>query len=713
MENRLKIEIEGDASELQKAVGQAEKSLNQLEKSQRKVQEGLKQAAQTTLNYEKQLSSLNNQLKQGTITQTQYDRASTAVIQKIAQSRENTRSYQREVQRLNQGIQRQRQVIDQAKVAVQNYVPAVQKAAVTTAQTNQQVTSLRNNIVASIAPTNVFATSLGRASTQFSQLTAKAGGASQAVKLIAGSFLGPAGIVIAITTAIGLLTSFIDLQKIGENIGNLFASSQTKAANALKQLNDEVDEYISKLQGVDKATLEGEKSAQKEIATVNTLVKIIEDETLSREKRLKAVDQLQSKYPNFLGNIEKEALLSGNAASAVSDLTDALIKKATASALEGDLVDVIGRQLELQRAQKGVNEEINKQKEKEADLERQLARIRQQRSDEGFLTQGSIDQFNRLNSELAKVQSTIQSLQSEDASIADILSGGEGALNELSGELANIQAEIIGLFDSPTKDKLTQSAGKAGKEAGLDYATKFLQSLDEGLSETELARRLQRNLELETRPIIQDVKIDVPFDVEQISAADQAYIDLLASQRKVTEEAEANLQKILNQTFAQSIANVYSELGRDIADSLGIGNQAVKTFLSTVLRATPAIISAIKTQAAAQKAAAAGQIATAKGVTLANIAQGASQSAAATGPFAAFVLPALLAGGLALVSGFFKGGTGGGGASTVSSVTGASGGNIGGAFSGNSLFDGLNLTTAIRGTDLELILTRTSENNQA
>jgi len=53
--------------------------------------------------------------------------------------------------------------------------------------------------------------------------------------------------------------------------------------------------------------------------------------------RLKAVEELQSKYPSYLGNMSKEAILAGQTADAIERLNDALINKAIMQAYEEKL----------------------------------------------------------------------------------------------------------------------------------------------------------------------------------------------------------------------------------------------------------------------------------------------------------------------------------------------------------------------------------------
>jgi hypothetical protein len=119
------------------------------------------------------------------------------------------------------------------------------------------------------------------------------------------------------------------------------------------------------------------------------------------------------------------------------------------------------------------------------------------------------------------------------------------------------------------------------------------------------------------------------------------------------EEVKSNLELV---------ADAFGSLASGISASLNISNRALRGFVTTLISATPKIISAIISQSAANKAAA----------TTANIANAqqaggnaivtATEGAKALGPVGLALLPVFIAGAVALVSSAFsKVGSGGGG----------------------------------------------------
>ena len=103
-----------------------------------------------------------------------------------------------------------------------------------------------------------------------------------------------------------------------------------KTKNALTILQDANKEYADSL----KSSM---GSAGEEISKMNALVKIAGDASNSMDKRLQAVKQLQSEYPAYFGNLDKETILNGNVKNAVDGVKSAIIERAKATAIAGKI----------------------------------------------------------------------------------------------------------------------------------------------------------------------------------------------------------------------------------------------------------------------------------------------------------------------------------------------------------------------------------------
>jgi len=103
-----------------------------------------------------------------------------------------------------------------------------------------------------------------------------------------------------------------------------------KTKNALTIFQDANKEYAESL----KSSM---GSAGEEIAKMQALVKIASDTGNSMDKRLQAVKQLQSEYPLYFGNLDKETILNGNVKNAVDGVKSAIIERAKATAIAGKI----------------------------------------------------------------------------------------------------------------------------------------------------------------------------------------------------------------------------------------------------------------------------------------------------------------------------------------------------------------------------------------
>lgn len=102
----------------------------------------------------------------------------------------------------------------------------------------------------------------------------------------------------------------------------------------LSLLVSRTDEAAKKQQELADAT---NKAASTEIAKLNILKATIEDETASRDARLGALEELQKMFPDYFANLDDEKILAGELTIEYDKLTDALIRKAKADALSGEV----------------------------------------------------------------------------------------------------------------------------------------------------------------------------------------------------------------------------------------------------------------------------------------------------------------------------------------------------------------------------------------
>jgi hypothetical protein len=91
------------------------------------------------------------------------------------------------------------------------------------------------------------------------------------------------------------------------------------------------------------------KIASEELSRSKILLETAKNTNLSYEQRIKAVDELQKRYPDYLGNLSKEEILAGNTAKAENELSKALINRATAMAAINMIEENVRKRLENQK----------------------------------------------------------------------------------------------------------------------------------------------------------------------------------------------------------------------------------------------------------------------------------------------------------------------------------------------------------------------------
>ncbi|WP_195531866.1 hypothetical protein [Bacteroides finegoldii] len=96
------------------------------------------------------------------------------------------------------------------------------------------------------------------------------------------------------------------------------------------------------------AMRKGVSDTVKERTELKLLYDATQDSTRSMKERKAAVDELQRRYPNYLGNIKDEDILAGKASDSYKALTSALIENAQARAVEETMVENSKKALEYE-----------------------------------------------------------------------------------------------------------------------------------------------------------------------------------------------------------------------------------------------------------------------------------------------------------------------------------------------------------------------------
>lgn len=178
----------------------------------------------------------------------------------------------------------------------------------------------------------------------FGHLKQSTGSTGNALKALAGSIAGSGGILLAVSLVTTALTY---MAQSGLTVGDLMDKVTGKFDAQRKALTE--------------LGAEAAKTAGSEIASMKALVSASQDETLSREKRLLAVKQLQDQFPAYFGNLTKEKILNGDVSIAVDNVSKALIARARASAIAGKMGELAGERLKLEEKREQAILDIKKE----------------------------------------------------------------------------------------------------------------------------------------------------------------------------------------------------------------------------------------------------------------------------------------------------------------------------------------------------------------
>ena len=129
------------------------------------------------------------------------------------------------------------------------------------------------------------------------------------------------------------------------------------------EYNDVLKETIDLQKELSKADLKASQEGAKAATKAKTLYNISQDQNRSYEERLAVAKEMQRLYPDYLGNIDAEAIVAGKATNAYDSLTDALIRKAKAQAYLSRITEIETKKILAEEAHtKKIAEYENAQK---------------------------------------------------------------------------------------------------------------------------------------------------------------------------------------------------------------------------------------------------------------------------------------------------------------------------------------------------------------
>ncbi|ACU61362.1 hypothetical protein [Chitinophaga pinensis] len=268
----------------------------------------------------------------------------------------------------------------------------------------------------------------------FGQLQRQTGSTGAALRTLAGSVFGPAGIfTLGLSAAISLWTVYSMRQSQAK-------SKAEEAAKAIKTTGQVIKEAAATLQQYNAEALG-------EIATLNRLFEIATDDVRSRKDRVAALKELKKQTNGYLDDLKLETLQTDAARKALDEYNASLFNSALIKAYQGQLEEL---------AKVYAFNKDNADKARKALDEFDAAQIRQRkRIQNGQLTGRQIDE----------AQSKIMANEAARAKLVENTNGFINKQNQAYDEILNTGKKIADLQVKVNpfgkQDADTKSAGES------------------------------------------------------------------------------------------------------------------------------------------------------------------------------------------------------------------------------------------------------------
>lgn len=601
--NELQARITADISGLESGLKKAQKLQSDYAKSISKTQNEIAQNIQISKGYERAIEQLNNELKDGTISQKQYQKQLQRLQRDEKETAVDTANLRKELNRLKR---------DQKDLATSTSGVSKGMGQVGKSTANATPSVIEFSRVIQDAPYGIqgVANNVQQLTTNFGYLRKQAGGTIPALKAFAGSFLGPAGIVFAVSTITSLLVTYGDeLFNSANKTEDLEkkVDSLTDAFDAELRISEAIEESLT-LQGKSTEDILNQRKGLIN-AQIQGLSNLLEEQKQLLEiKKLEneRVDNLEILTQTFKGIFKAGIALAKLQFNFVSDQT---IKLAN---------DLLGIEIDRSKFQAASAKDKEEERQIQISYNNLVAQQKELENDILSIDKTKLDAKKKSSEELSKQQKILDSITKD---IEEAALGEEAAQN---------------LYDA---NQIAKELGSTAKDlsslGGLDFDPQ--QGIPETIKELEKVEELILSISKSFPDI--DVSGLGAFNSEQLTA----YINQL------------NRAKETTQLFSNAASSAFSAFGQSIAQSFQTGNAALDAFIGSLINGLTQMLTQMA-QAQAQKALMAKtDIAIDQAKSTSNAIVVGSETAAASGPAAAFLLPALIAGAIAVIGSAFGG----------------------------------------------------------
>ena len=350
-----------------------------------------------------------------------------------------------------------------------------------------------------------------------------------------------------------------------------------------KSLTDRLKEYEETLGSVARATLKGIQNSEGELQKFKALTAQAQNLNVSDKNRLAAVNELQKQYPEYLGNLTKEQILTGQVGDSYDILTKQIIANAKAKAFSDEITK---NSSDLRTLEKEQNDTANQILAKRIELQNAQAR-----SNESGL---------KVSGQLAATDFTVLNITGE---LNDLIQKQTQSISE-ANKIKQSNLELDGLINQELQN------GAVFTNKNTDARNQNTKALDEWKKKAEeIQRVLDTEAFLESREIkfdlnlekfnkqIQDafapekeIKVKIKTDVvlDEDIPDELPFIDRLLERlnpKKFTEfeERTAQFATTMLGILDSGLGNAFVDLGQSIGEALATGGNVLSSVGKSLL----------------------------------------------------------------------------------------------------------------------------------
>jgi len=612
MTEDFKVSITGDIAGLKKAVGEAEKELSAFASKSRELKTAIAENTAISRGYDQAINELKKSFKSGAISQSQFKEGLNALKRDEKETTIETARLRLELINLNR-----------EQAGLTKITPALTGATKGLSKTSSNATNtmMEFSRVVQDAPYGIrgVANNIQQLVGNFGYLSKASGGASNAFKAMASSLMGPAGILLAVSLVTSLLVQYGDAL-----LKSISGTEDAKVANdrlndALREqlglrklLKDEID--VATRIAVAEAKLAGKNEQQqydvkKKFSEAN--IAILESEYKEATKRYRA---FHNKNMNLKSRGEDE----------ITELVD--------ESRKGQLE--IQKELNDAKAQLYLDDLTEQIRVKEK-ANKENSKLEQRKGIGEF----DANLYNKLQEADRKGYDKRQEV------LNDFLSEKEKAEIDSADELMNVT------FQKQTERLRLEAQGNTNEIALYD---KYIDlKKDQILSFEQWKKTIEgqgyATSIAKTQSFINDIKKSIPKDIWGNLTVPKDFFAFLNDMTEVElKKFDTSLQKALTgaQIFSDSVGSSIGALTSSLSNSLKTDSDIVNAFVGSIINSMGQLLTMLITNAIAN-------MAIKEAVASANVVTAATETGVAAGPAAAFVIPGLIAAGLALIAGTF------------------------------------------------------------